>query len=470
VRSVPALFGLAGVLFAYAAGRLLYGRMAGLVSAVILGTSLLYFALSRILILDMVVSVFMAAALFCFILGVREKPGARRRLLFYGLYACAALATLAKGLIGLMLPGAVMFLWLLVFNQWKRLLPFYLFTGAALFLAIAAPWHILAAQRNEDWAWFYFIREHWLRFTTSTHSRYQPWWFFVPIVVLGFAPWTGYAWTAIKESLPGAWSRRKAEADTWFLVLWAVFIFFFFSRSQSKLIPYILPLFPAIAVLLGAWITRVLDAGSIKRMRAGLVFHAGFGIVLGLAIAVLCIKPMLIRDGDLIETARPLAIATSIVLLAGAVIPWWVARLRGARAAFLAQALSFAAFFVCTAILYPAFQHRVTKDLAEQFNARAGASDLVYHYRCFAHDFLFYTGRLAGTVSHADELELELIPETERKQRFIEEAEFRRQWEGDRRVWIVARRSEAERLFADSSFRYHLIASNRLYTLLSNRP
>lgn len=471
VRSVPAVFGLAGVLLCYAAGRRLYGRMSGLIAAMLLGSSLLYFALSRILILDMVVSVLIAATLFCFVLGVREKPGSRRRIFFYGLYACAALATLAKGLIGLALPGAVMFLWLLVFNQWRRLLPFYLFTGALLFLAVAAPWHVLASQRNGDWAWFYFVREHWLRFTTNTHSRYQPWWFFVPIVIVGFTPWTGYAWTAVRESLPGAWKRRKAEADTWFLVLWVVFIFLFFSRSQSKLIPYILPIFPAVAVLLGSWLSRVLEAGSVLRMRTGLWFHAGFSLLLGLAAAVLCIRPGLIGgDADLIVAALPLAVATSVTLIAGAVLPLWMARRKGALAAFRVQLLSFAVFFVCAALIYPSFQNRRTKDLAEKFNALAGPTDLVYHYRCFAHDFLFYTERLVGTVSHADELELELNPEADRKLRFIDEAEFRRQWEGERRIWIVARRSGAEQLFADPSFRYHLIASNRLYTLLSNRP
>ena len=70
-------------------------------------------------------------------------------------YVAAALATLTKGLIGFLLPGAVMFLWLLAFNQWYRLRPLYLPSGLLIFLAVAAPWHLLAAQRNPGWAWFY---------------------------------------------------------------------------------------------------------------------------------------------------------------------------------------------------------------------------------------------------------------------------------------------------------------------------
>jgi len=144
-RCVPVFYALLGLFVTYAAARRFFGRQAALASAVILGTSLFYFALARILILDMAVSVLISATLFCFILGVEEPAGPRRRWLMLGLYASAALATLAKGLIGVLLPGAVMFLWLLVFNQWKRLRPLHLPLGGLLFLAIAAPWHLLAA-------------------------------------------------------------------------------------------------------------------------------------------------------------------------------------------------------------------------------------------------------------------------------------------------------------------------------------
>jgi 4-amino-4-deoxy-L-arabinose transferase-like glycosyltransferase len=213
-RIMPALSGLFGVLLTYAAARRLHGRAAGVASAIVLGSSLLFFALSRLLILDMAVSMLMCATLFCFILGVREAPGARRRWLFYGLYASAALATLTKGLIGFLVTGAVMFLWLLVFNQWKRLRPLHLPSGIALFLAIALPWHLLAAQRNPTWAEFYLIHEHFTRFTTTVHGRYEPWWYFIPIVALGIFPWTGFFWNATREALADAVEDADAYAES----------------------------------------------------------------------------------------------------------------------------------------------------------------------------------------------------------------------------------------------------------------
>ena len=107
---------------------------------------------TQVLLLDMAVAVLISATLFCFILALDEPAGPKRRGLFYGLYVAAALATLAKGLIGFLLPGAVMFLWLLAFNQWHRLRPLYLPSGVLVFLVVAAPWRLLAAQRNPGWA------------------------------------------------------------------------------------------------------------------------------------------------------------------------------------------------------------------------------------------------------------------------------------------------------------------------------
>src|ERR1017187_4036913 len=297
LRLAPAVFALGGILSAYAAGRKVYGRAAGFWTAVVLGTSLLYLALGRLLILDMAVSVLMSATLFCFILGVRERPGARRRMLFYGLYSSAALATLTKGLEGFLVTGAVMFLWLMVFGQWRRLRPMHLPSGFALFLAIAAPWHLLVSARNPGWAHFYFVYEHWQRFTDKVHGRYEPFWFFVAIGILGLFPWTGFLWSSLRDALAGGWPRRKENAEAWFFVTWAGFVLLFFSASQSKLVNYILPLFPPLAVLIGRWLAAVLPRpDAFARMRPGL---RGFGLLCGLLAAGLCVavlKPGLIRE------------------------------------------------------------------------------------------------------------------------------------------------------------------------------
>ncbi len=470
-RSVPALFALAGILMTYAATRAIYGRRAGLAAAVILGTSLLYYGLSRLLLLDMVVSVLLSATLYFFILAMREPPGGTRRALFYGMYVSAALATLAKGLIGFLLPGAVMFLWLLVFNQWRRLRPQYLFTGLLLFFAIALPWHILAAERNSQWAWFYLYQEHWLRFTTKMHGRYGPWWYFIPVVLAGFFPWIGYGFSAARDCLRGAWARRREEVDTWFFVFWAAFIFLFFSDSDSKLIPYILPVFPAMATLVGAWIVRVLEQGRAERLKAGTITYFAGSAIFATAAVVIIVHPQVMRESEPFVNARPYLILCAASLVLGMIASRWVWLRRGPRAGLIAQAVATGVFFSCVALTYPEFPMRETKELAAIVNARAKPQDLIYHYHCFAHDFLFYTGRLVGTVDHLDELEVPHDPKAQASGRFIDFATFLKKWDGPVRVWAIARNGDdLQQLFSNPAFHYHLIGSNDRYTLFSNRP
>ena len=162
-----------------------------------------------------------------------------------------------------------MFLWLLVFNQWKRLRPFYLPTGALLFLVIAAPWHILAALRNATWVHRYLVYEHFERFTSPAASRPGAWWYFVPIVLLGLFPWTGFLWPGLREALRGGWAARRRTSTRGSSPPGLDLFFCFSPRSHSKLPAYVLPVFPAPAVLIGRWLAQAPDEGA-ARLRPGL--------------------------------------------------------------------------------------------------------------------------------------------------------------------------------------------------------
>lgn len=471
-RLTPALFGLGGILLVYAAGRRLWGRLAGLAAAIVLGTSLLHFALSRILLLDMTVSALMSATLVCFLLGVREPPGARRRWLFLGLYASAALATLAKGLIGVLIPGAVMFLWLLVFNQWRRLLPMHLPSGLLVFFAIAAPWHVLAAQRNPEWARFYFVHEHWERFTTTAHGRFEPWWFFAPILLLGLFPWTGFVAGAVREAIAGGWARRKENADVWFLLTWAAFVFLFFSKSQSKLIPYILPVLPPLALLTGAWLARRWEDRASAALRVGLGASVFFCGLMAAGLLWYALKPGAIADAAQAAAVRPYGLALAGVLLAGSVAAHVLGRRNGVRAGFAALVAMTCVFYGIVLLVRPHVERPSTRDLARFARARMQPGDRVYHYWAFFHDFVHYTERPVGLVSYIDELEVQFLDPAERARRFIDDAELRRQWAGPGRVWLVVRNRDMEKpnsVFADPAFHYHLITATPAYSLLSNQ-
>jgi 4-amino-4-deoxy-L-arabinose transferase-like glycosyltransferase len=473
VRLAPALLAIAGILLAYGAGRRLYGRDAGFWSSIVLGTSLLYIAFVHLLGLDMAVSVLMSAALFCFILGVREEPGRARRLLFWGLYASAALATLTKGLIGFMIPGAVMFLWLLLVGPWKKLRPFYLPSGIVVFLAIAAPWHVLMMRRNPDWAHFYFVYEQFDRFSDKTgHARYQPFYFFLLILIPGLFPWTGFAWSAVRDALAGGWARRRENSGAWFLVIWAAFILLFFSKSQSKLIPYILPLFPPFAVLVGRWLAATLRRpDAFERMKPGLRV---FGFLCGILAAGACVavlKPGLIRDTASANALRPFALILAAILCVGglrALIP------RGgtgsARGAVNAMTVTLIFLIGVLLLAMPIIDTRSTKDVALAARGYMKPGDRVYHYHGFFHDFTYYAGREVGLVKYTDELELQFLDPAERSARFIDDAEFRSEWAGTGRVFAVARIRDVGELFADPGFHYYVLMRGQHHYLFSNQP
>jgi len=255
-RLPGAAMGLLTIVVTYHAGRKLYGRRAGVISAVMLGTSLGFCALARLDITDMTLTCTLSASLIFFMLATRE--GEKRKGTCYHLgYACAALAVLAKGLIGLLFPGAIIFLYLLLTRRWRLLAEMRLATGIPLFLAVAAPWFVLVSLRNPEFARFFFIHEHFERFTSTVHGRFQPFWYFIPVLAGTMLPWSLYIPTALR----GRWRDRKTGTgdSLLYLAIWAVFIFFFFSKSNSKLIPYILPTFPPLALLAGEKVAAVMD-------------------------------------------------------------------------------------------------------------------------------------------------------------------------------------------------------------------
>lgn len=248
VRSVNALLALLGCLATYLTGRKLYGRTAGLMSAVVLGTSTLYFVMAHMISLDLPVTVFLACCFYAFIIGVQYPPGTTRRLFIWLAAIAAALAVLTKGLIGLVFPVLVIGAWIAATQQWRLLLRLYLPSAFVIFILIAAPWHILVTHRNPEFFYFYFIEQHFLRYTLPEVGHYQPVWFFIPVFLAAFFPWILLLPTML-------WRLRPKQNELYFL-LWAVIVFVFFSFSKSKLIPYILPVIPPLAILMGRYIAN----------------------------------------------------------------------------------------------------------------------------------------------------------------------------------------------------------------------
>ncbi len=485
------LFAVLGVLMTYVAARVLHGRTAGIWSAVVLATSLLYYGLTHILLLDMAVAVEMAGALFAFLLAVRESAGRKRLGFFLAFYGFMALATLTKGLIGFMLPGAVAFLWLLLLNRWKSLWPFHPILGILLFLGIAAPWHVLAAlanpsadgtvwpgyarglelhklSQNTGWTWFYFVNEHFLRFTTKVHGRYEPWWFFLPVLIGGLFPWTIFGWQAVKNALTGGWKARREHPEAWFLVIWIAFIVLFFSKSQSKLIPYILPVFPALAVLLGTYLTEVFSTGDLKRGRAGAWVFVGFLVLFAAAVIVMRAP----KNQPDFQAHLPV-LKTWLVggLLLGAGVTSRLIRRNQASRVRVAIAGSTALFLLTLTFAAKDLDNSSSKDFAAILESRIKPEDRLYTLGIYQQDLPVYLNRLVSVVEYEGELQFGIDAEPEVSAgRYLNREDFFKQWAEPGTTYALMRTWYYDTWFAGTAGPHEIIGKSDKLILVVKSP
>ena len=263
--SVLAALGCLALVYRFAALR--WDRSTGFWSVLILLTSIEFFALSRVVIFDMSLTFFLTLSLCAFYEASHAESLKWRRVYSLVLYLALAAATLIKGLIGVVVPGMVIFFYILLTHNWAVLRRIYLVPGALIFLAMAMPWYLLAETRNPGYLYYYFWQEHFERFATNEFARGEPWYYFVGIGFVGFLPWTLLLPIAGKVAWQATW-KKNFDDKTLYLVLWAVVPFLFFSISKSKLPHYILPIFPALAMITALALERRNEAGPFKLQSA----------------------------------------------------------------------------------------------------------------------------------------------------------------------------------------------------------
>lgn len=262
-RFWPGLAGLLSVLAVGATARRLWGS--GHYAALVMAGSVWVIANSHFLNLDSGLTFFLTLTLCSFLWAQGDDASAGERR--YGMclaWAAMAGATLSKGLIGVLIPGCTVVLYSLINRQWAPWRRMEWLRGISVFLVLSAPWFWMVSERNPGFAHFFFVHEHFERFLNTGHRREGPIWYFVPILFFGLLPWT----SLLPRMLQEAWPRRRDsifQAER-FLLIWALFVFIFFSLSASKLSSYILPMFPALALLLGQTLTSIQPAGLKKHL------------------------------------------------------------------------------------------------------------------------------------------------------------------------------------------------------------
>jgi 4-amino-4-deoxy-L-arabinose transferase-like glycosyltransferase len=256
LRLWPAFLGVLGCLVSYGTGRLLFNRRTGLLAAAILATSPLYYGAAHYANLDLEVASLVADSLLCFIAAMCAaiSPATKNRLLIAA-YVFAGAATLTKGLIGIAFPGLIIGAWILLLNKFSLLTKMRLGTGLVIFALITVPWYVLVQRANPEFLHFFFVTQQVSRFlTTQDFNSKAPGWFYVPVVLAGFLPWTLFFFQALTQTLRRIWQDRQKHAVDLFLVLWFLIIFIFFSIPRSKTVGYILPVLPAMALITARYI------------------------------------------------------------------------------------------------------------------------------------------------------------------------------------------------------------------------
>lgn len=312
LRLWPALIGILNCLFVYIAGRQLFNRRTGILAALCLAVSPLYYGAAHYANLDLEVASFISMTLLCFLMASLAKSSRLRTTLFLGTYVFASLACLTKGLIGIVLPGMVAGLWILLLNRWSILKHARLFSGILVFCCITIPWYVLVQLHNPQFLHFFFVTQQFSRFLTmDTFNNQIAAWFYIPIVLIGLFPWTVFFPQIIYENLSKIWKNRQAHSTELFLVLWVFLIFIFFSIPRSKTIGYILPIFPGIALLIGNYFDIHWNDLKNKGLKFGIMAY----VMMTVIIFILCVSASQITFLEMDKHLTSYAIATGVLFL-----------------------------------------------------------------------------------------------------------------------------------------------------------
>ncbi len=397
------LTGLAGVFLAGWAGARLFGRDAGVISAAVLASSLMYVALGHLNTLDMGLSFFLELAIVGFLLAQRSpsRSSSERNFMLLA-WSAAALAVLSKGIVAIALPLLTLLAYTVVereYSAWRRL---HFVAGSAVFLLIAAPWFVLVSFKNPEFAEFFFLREHFQRFLTDVADRVEPWWYFLPLLLAGALPWTGLALCAAQSAWRSDHAKdQPAFRSRRFLLIWIVVTLLFFSVSHSKLPPYIVPVYPAVALLIGDYALRA-PPSAIRRHLIAVVF---FWL---LALCYVVFAPLPTRRDVpaeiFAEVFRFGGVGFALALL-GAACAWLLARKDRLRDAMLcACAGSFLAISALLQDFQVLRQLRSGYDLAQTLVPFHDPNKPFYSLSAYDHSLSFYLRRAVTIVGYRGEL------------------------------------------------------------------
>ena len=312
---------------------------------------------------DMLLASSITISLLAFFLGYAQPQTRQQKGWYFIFYSFAALAVLAKGPIGIILPILIIGGFLTYTQQWQRVLwEMQLVKGSLVFLIIAVPWFILVTMANgQAYLDTFFGHHNFERFTSVVSNHPGPWFYYFPVILVALLPWSVYLPVAIYQvkfwKIQDLRSQDRSQHLGLFALFWLMIIFVFFSLSATKLPSYILPAIPAGVILISLWgnqqnhIESNQNKISLPFLITGLI---NVIILLVLAIASL-ISPKLVGDdtpnfSQLLESSHLTTLSGIIWFIASGITLYCLLRPQWRRAVWAGNALGFFAFMALVAL------------------------------------------------------------------------------------------------------------------------
>jgi len=429
-RITPALAALGCVAATYLFAATAFDRKRATLAAVALATSPLFAIMAQVLTTDTLLTLWTTIAAFAFFLHWRE--GGRWRWAFY---AAMGLGVLAKGPVAALIPAlsATIFLWTRgdLRGGLKKL---NLTSGLALTIAIAAPWFVAVSIRQPDFLSFYFIGEHLRRVFEPSFSHGEPIYFYIPVIIGGMLPWSMLMPLIATERRPAATYCLIAAATTIGL----------FSLASGKLIPYVLPAVPPLAILIADGTIEYVLRDESRRTRR-LSALAIFPVAAGLALIGLLSHSRHAQEGYLLLGHAPIATMAAILLLGGGAA--MLNSQRSGVACLVSIAVMTAAVLIAASYARIAMEPMRSYDALSQQVARKQPKAVLISYGRYVQALPFYAKRRVILVGNPSELRFGAEHDAVASQFFlVNDADLIGLWKKEDSAVLVIDERDLERL------------------------
>ncbi|MFL6213427.1 MAG: ArnT family glycosyltransferase [Blastocatellia bacterium] len=416
-RLAIAMLALAMIAVAFTLGRLLYSTEAGLYAAIALAIAPRYLMFSRRIMIDVAMAMLMAATLAFFALA-ESRPAERKRYLIL-MYVAAGLGVMTKGPVAIALPAMAFVIYLTIHREMRRLREMMLPLGALIIAAIVSPWY-LAIYEGHGWQYIstFILKDNLSRYTQPVWGPRRGFFFYVPVVIGDMFPWSLFFIGVLLMSARQWWkaakrlSRNPASVEQGgslnlrlqrLCLIWVAVIVVFFSLSQNKEDLYILPIYSAVAAVVGAFLARAVSKDNADLDSQWTRWTAA---TLGLLLAATGAGVLYLFAHSSADYQFEGARLSGIIAIVGGLAVLIVALRRRQRLALLGSALTLIAFNgVCVWRVLPDFERfKPVLPMCERIASEAPADAMVGYYRYAAPSMTFYLRRQVFAYYEPEEL------------------------------------------------------------------